>query len=95
MVSEKSSDGLQADGSERRCRLSEAAVLRPDKDGGRAVLINAETGAMFMLNRTGLLVCQAIENKPRRIEEIISMLENVMRMPPGAERDVSRLVAFL
>ena len=80
---------------DRRCRLSEAAVLRVAKDGARAVLINAETGSMFMLNRTGLFVCKAIMDMPRNVDEIVSILGNVMRLPSSAGRDISALLEVL
>ena len=80
---------------ERRFRLSDAAALHIARDGARAVLINTETGSMFMLNKTGLLVCQAIIEKPRTIDEIVFMLGNVMRLPPDAARDVRALLGVL
>ena len=80
---------------ERRCSLSNAAVLRVAKDGARAVLINAETGSMFMLNRTGLFVCKAIMDAPRRVDEIVSMLGKIMKLPSNAERDIRSLLCVL
>ena len=77
-----------------RFKLTDTAVLHYAADG-RAILINAATGAMFSLNRTCASICGAVKDAPRTLDEILEILGQTMEMPPKASKDVAALLDVL
>ncbi len=75
-------------------KLADTAVLHCAADG-RAILINAATGAMFSLNRTCASICSAVKDAPRTLDEILEILGQTMEMPQDASRDITALLDVL
>ena len=75
-------------------KLADTSVMHCAADG-RAILIDAATGAMFSLNRTCASICRAIKDAPRTLDEILGILGQTMELPPAAPKDISSLLGVL
>ena len=74
-------------------RLHKDIVLRREFDGS-GILLNTRTGAVFMLNRTAVCICEALTNGLAD-EEILACLGEKTNLPPDAADHLQKFLTQL